>query len=130
MTLPLPGYLTWEFPTVYISQKLPVAKYLGCNVIVWGILLMLHAVASNFGGFFALRFLLGGPIYIHRFCPTEFSIRHVRVLRFTDPDFDHFHVLQKRRTGMLMLGNYPVFFLSPIAGQADILVLLHGESYS
>ncbi|KAI0952061.1 hypothetical protein AcW1_004259 [Taiwanofungus camphoratus] len=53
------GYLTWEFPTVYISQKLPVAKYLGCNVIVWGILLMLHAVASNFGGFFALRFLLG-----------------------------------------------------------------------
>lgn len=23
------GFLVWEFPTVYISQKLPVAKYLG-----------------------------------------------------------------------------------------------------
>lgn len=26
---PLTGFLVWEFPTVYISQKLPVAKYLG-----------------------------------------------------------------------------------------------------
>ncbi|KAH9947275.1 MFS general substrate transporter [Amylocystis lapponica] len=53
------GYFVWEFPTVYISQKLRVAKYLGINVIVWGIILMLHSVATSFGGFFALRFLLG-----------------------------------------------------------------------
>ncbi|KAL6299108.1 MFS general substrate transporter [Sparassis latifolia] len=53
------GFFVWEFPTVYISQKLPVAKYLGANVVIWGIILMLHSVASNFGGFFALRFLLG-----------------------------------------------------------------------
>ena len=68
----------WEFPTVYISQKLrvrlnplmssyprftlfniQVAKYLGGNIIVWGIILMCHAAASSFGAFFALRFLLG-----------------------------------------------------------------------
>ncbi|KAJ3559842.1 hypothetical protein NM688_g98 [Phlebia brevispora] len=53
------GFLVWEFPTVYISQKLRIGKYLGANVVVWGIILMLHATTSSFGGFFALRFLLG-----------------------------------------------------------------------
>ncbi|KAJ8501433.1 hypothetical protein ONZ51_g592 [Trametes cubensis] len=53
------GFLVWEFPTVYISQKLRVGKYLGANIVVWGIILMCHAAASSFGAFFALRFLLG-----------------------------------------------------------------------
>ncbi|EIW61735.1 MFS general substrate transporter [Trametes versicolor FP-101664 SS1] len=53
------GFLVWEFPTVYISQKLRVAKYLGANIIIWGIILMCHAAATSFGAFFALRFLLG-----------------------------------------------------------------------
>ncbi|KAF9247229.1 MFS general substrate transporter [Melanogaster broomeanus] len=53
------GYLVWEFPTVYISQKLRLAKYLGGNIVVWGALLMLQASTDNFGAFFALRFLLG-----------------------------------------------------------------------
>ncbi|KAJ7781320.1 MFS general substrate transporter [Mycena metata] len=53
------GFLLFEFPTVYISQKLRVAKYLGVNIIIWGIILMLHAVGTSFGAFFALRFLLG-----------------------------------------------------------------------
>ncbi|KAG6857361.1 hypothetical protein H0H87_005664 [Tephrocybe sp. NHM501043] len=53
------GFLVWEFPTVYISQKLRVAKYLGVNIVLWGIVLMLHAVGTSFGAFFALRVLLG-----------------------------------------------------------------------
>ncbi|KAJ6509891.1 MFS general substrate transporter [Mycena vitilis] len=53
------GFLAFEFPTVYISQKLRVAKYLGANIILWGVILMLHAVGTSFGAFFALRFLLG-----------------------------------------------------------------------
>ncbi|PFH48425.1 hypothetical protein AMATHDRAFT_149931 [Amanita thiersii Skay4041] len=53
------GFLVWEFPTVYISQKLRLAKYLGANIVVWGIVLMLHAIGTSFGAFFALRFLLG-----------------------------------------------------------------------
>ncbi|KAF5322435.1 hypothetical protein D9619_000429 [Psilocybe cf. subviscida] len=53
------GFLVWEFPTVYISQKTRVAKYLGANIIIWGIVLMLHSVGTSFGAFFALRFLLG-----------------------------------------------------------------------
>ncbi|KAE9410394.1 MFS general substrate transporter [Gymnopus androsaceus JB14] len=57
-SLPL-GFLVFEFPTVYLSQKTRVAKYLGCNIVLWGIILMLHAVGTSFGAFFALRFLLG-----------------------------------------------------------------------
>jgi MFS transporter, ACS family, allantoate permease len=73
------GFLVFEFPTVYISQKLRLGKYLGapliplrashyrsivvmntgCNIVLWGIVLMLHAVPSSFGAFFALRVLLG-----------------------------------------------------------------------
>ncbi|KAI0028693.1 MFS general substrate transporter [Vararia minispora EC-137] len=53
------GFLAFEFPTVYISQKLRLGKYLGTNVVLWGGILMLHAVPSSFGAFFALRFLLG-----------------------------------------------------------------------
>ncbi|KZV75412.1 MFS general substrate transporter [Peniophora sp. CONT] len=70
------GFLLFEFPTVYISQKLRLAKYLGKlsllrfrdrisqtntggNIVAWGAILMLHAVPSSFGAFFALRFLLG-----------------------------------------------------------------------
>ncbi|KIJ56724.1 hypothetical protein M422DRAFT_72881 [Sphaerobolus stellatus SS14] len=53
------GFLFWEFPTMYISQRTRIAKYLGCNIVLWGCLLMLHAAAPTFGGFFALRFLLG-----------------------------------------------------------------------
>ncbi|KAH9482913.1 Allantoate permease [Psilocybe cubensis] len=53
------GFLVWEFPTVYISQKTRVAKYLGFNIITWGAILMLHSVGTSFGAFFALRFLLG-----------------------------------------------------------------------
>ncbi|KAJ4481449.1 MFS general substrate transporter [Lentinula edodes] len=53
------GFLLFEFPTVYISQKTRAAKYLGVNIVLWGVILMLHAVGSSFGAFFALRFLLG-----------------------------------------------------------------------
>ncbi|KAI0321878.1 MFS general substrate transporter [Amylostereum chailletii] len=53
------GFLVFEFPTVYIGQRLRLAKYLGVNIVLWGIVLMLHAVPSSFGPFFALRFLLG-----------------------------------------------------------------------
>ncbi|KIJ70204.1 hypothetical protein HYDPIDRAFT_79103 [Hydnomerulius pinastri MD-312] len=53
------GYVVWEFPTVYIAQKLPLAKYLSANIIVWGIVLTCHGAANSFSAFFALRFILG-----------------------------------------------------------------------
>jgi len=53
------GFLVWMFPTQYIGQKFPIAKYLGVHIILWGILVMLHAVCYNFSAFYALRFVLG-----------------------------------------------------------------------
>ncbi|EIW61736.1 MFS general substrate transporter [Trametes versicolor FP-101664 SS1] len=53
------GFLAWVFPTVYIAQKTRVAKYLGANIIVWGVVLMCHAATTSFNAFFALRFILG-----------------------------------------------------------------------
>ena len=53
------GFLVWMFPTQYIGQKFPIAKYIGVNIVLWGGLVMLHAVCENFSGFYALRFFLG-----------------------------------------------------------------------
>ena len=53
------GFLIFEFPTVYISQKLRLGKYLGANIVLWGVIMMLHAVPKTFGPFFVLRLLLG-----------------------------------------------------------------------
>lgn len=53
------GFIVWEFPTVYIAQKLRLGKYLGVNIIVWGVVLLCHALANSFQAFFALRFILG-----------------------------------------------------------------------
>jgi len=53
------GFLVWMFPTQYLGQKFPIAKYLGVHIILWGALVCLHAVCYNFAGFYALRFFLG-----------------------------------------------------------------------
>ena len=51
--------LIWVFPSMYIAQKLRLAKYLGANVVAWGVVMMLLAVPNSFGPFFFLRILLG-----------------------------------------------------------------------
>ncbi|PLB46489.1 MFS general substrate transporter [Aspergillus steynii IBT 23096] len=48
-----------EYPTNWLIQRLPAAKYLGINVVLWGIVLALHAVGKNFISLVALRTLLG-----------------------------------------------------------------------
>ncbi|CCM01709.1 uncharacterized protein FIBRA_03774 [Fibroporia radiculosa] len=53
------GFLVWVFPTMYISQKTRIAKYLGINVVLWGIVMMLHAIPRTFAPFFVLRLILG-----------------------------------------------------------------------
>ena len=44
---------------MYISQRLRSGKYLGVNVLLWGVVMALHAVPNSFGPFFVLRILLG-----------------------------------------------------------------------
>lgn len=53
------GYLAWEWPTVRLLQRLPIAKYSGFCVIAWGIVLALFAVVDNFAGAAVIRVLLG-----------------------------------------------------------------------
>jgi hypothetical protein len=40
-------------------QRLPLGKYLGVNIFLWGFFLMLQAAVQNFAGLMALRFLAG-----------------------------------------------------------------------
>ncbi|KAL5527492.1 hypothetical protein ACEPAG_6283 [Sanghuangporus baumii] len=53
------GFFIWEFPTQYIAQKLRLGKYLGVNVVLWGVVLMLQAIPNTFAPVFVLRILLG-----------------------------------------------------------------------
>ncbi|KAF8534644.1 major facilitator superfamily domain-containing protein [Trichophaea hybrida] len=51
--------LTVEYPTNWIIQRVPIAKYLSINIMLWGTCLALHAAAKDFVGLVVLRTLLG-----------------------------------------------------------------------
>lgn len=53
------GYLAWEWPTNRLLQRLPLAKYSGFCVIMWGITLCCFAAVKNYSGAIAVRFFLG-----------------------------------------------------------------------
>ncbi|KAL4938380.1 hypothetical protein BDV06DRAFT_226061 [Aspergillus oleicola] len=53
------GILVGEYPTNFLLQKAPVAKYLATNVFLWGVVIMCSAAATNFPGLMVVRFLLG-----------------------------------------------------------------------
>lgn len=52
------GFLAWAFPTNLLMQKLPVGKYLGANIFLWGVFLMLQA-AAKVGGLVGTGSVLG-----------------------------------------------------------------------
>lgn len=49
----------FEYPTNRLLQRLPLAKYSGVCVVLWGATLACFAAVSNFGGAVAVRFFLG-----------------------------------------------------------------------
>lgn len=53
------GYIVFAYPHSWALQRFPVAKYLAANIFLWAVLMGLHPLCKNFGGLFALRFLLG-----------------------------------------------------------------------
>lgn len=53
------GFMAWAFPTNFLMQKFPLGKYLGFNIILWGVFLMLQAACSSFATLAVLRFLSG-----------------------------------------------------------------------
>lgn len=55
------GYIVFVWPHAYLMQRLPIGKYIACNIFFWAICMGLQAACKNYGGIFALRFLLGAP---------------------------------------------------------------------
>ncbi|RAH72237.1 MFS general substrate transporter [Aspergillus aculeatinus CBS 121060] len=53
------GQLVAEYPFIYLMSRLPLTKFVGATVIIWGIICMCLAVPRNFAGFATVRFLLG-----------------------------------------------------------------------
>ncbi|KAL5337613.1 major facilitator superfamily domain-containing protein [Aspergillus crustosus] len=53
------GFLLWQWPTNYLITRLPVAKYLAMNTLLWGTVVALTAACVNYGGLLAVRFFLG-----------------------------------------------------------------------
>ncbi|KAH6695453.1 allantoate permease, partial [Plectosphaerella plurivora] len=53
------GYLFWEAPNLYLMTRIPVGRYIGVCLVLWGIALCLMAVCHNFAGLAAIRFMLG-----------------------------------------------------------------------
>lgn len=53
------SYLFFEMPTGYLMQRLPTAKYLGVNVILWGVCVATTSACKSFGSLIAVRVLLG-----------------------------------------------------------------------
>ena len=51
--------LVFELPTNILIQKIPVAKYLSINVVLWGAVLACHALGKNFVILASVRTLLG-----------------------------------------------------------------------
>ncbi|KAF2105502.1 major facilitator superfamily domain-containing protein [Lophiotrema nucula] len=48
-----------EYPTNWAIQRVPIAKYLSLNIILWSTTLALHAACKSFPAFVAIRTLLG-----------------------------------------------------------------------
>jgi MFS family permease len=53
------GYLVWSWPSSYLAVRLPLGKYLGVTVIIWGAVLMCHGATYNYVGLMVARFFLG-----------------------------------------------------------------------
>ncbi|PYH93562.1 MFS allantoate transporter [Aspergillus ellipticus CBS 707.79] len=53
------GFLVWALPTNFLLQRFPVGKYLGINIFLWGLFLMLQATAKNFTQLTVLRVISG-----------------------------------------------------------------------
>lgn len=53
------GYLLFEFPANTILQRFPLSKATSAFIILWGMILCLHAVPTGYPGIITLRVVLG-----------------------------------------------------------------------
>ncbi|KAI9026456.1 major facilitator superfamily domain-containing protein [Phycomyces nitens] len=53
------GYLLFQGPNAILLQRVPIAKYMGSLIVIWGVVLTVTSEGKNFSQLAALRFLLG-----------------------------------------------------------------------
>ncbi|KAM0563071.1 hypothetical protein ACHAPJ_001917 [Fusarium lateritium] len=53
------GQLLANYMFIYLMSRLPITKFVGISVMVWGIIAGCLAAPNNFGGFTAVRTMLG-----------------------------------------------------------------------
>ncbi|KAF7722287.1 hypothetical protein EC973_003471 [Apophysomyces ossiformis] len=53
------GYLLYQVPNNYLLQVVPLGRYIGLIVFIWGLVLLCHGFGQNFSQLVAMRFLLG-----------------------------------------------------------------------
>ncbi|CAO3599038.1 unnamed protein product [Absidia cylindrospora] len=53
------GYFAFQIPNNYLLQRVPLGKYIGLIVFLWGGVLTAMAFGKNFSQMMAMRFLLG-----------------------------------------------------------------------
>lgn len=53
------GQLCSEYPAAYLMSRLPITKFVGATIVVWGGCEMCLGAAQNFQGLSAARFFLG-----------------------------------------------------------------------
>ncbi|KXH59390.1 major facilitator superfamily transporter [Colletotrichum salicis] len=53
------GYLAMELPALYLITKLPIGKFIGACLVLWGACICLMSACHNFASLAAIRVLLG-----------------------------------------------------------------------
>ncbi|KAI9480897.1 MAG: major facilitator superfamily domain-containing protein [Benjaminiella poitrasii] len=53
------GYLIYQVPNTYFVQRLPIGRYIGSLIVIWGVVLTVTCLSKDFSQLAALRFLLG-----------------------------------------------------------------------
>ena len=53
------GYLVGNYPMCIAQQRLPLAKFTGLNIVIWGVVVCCMAVCKNFAGLMIVRLYVG-----------------------------------------------------------------------
>ncbi|KAI8081453.1 major facilitator superfamily domain-containing protein [Halteromyces radiatus] len=53
------GYLAFQIPNNFLIQRVPISKYMGLILVLWGVSLGCTALSKGFGGLAACRVILG-----------------------------------------------------------------------
>jgi MFS family permease len=53
------GYFIWEYPATILIQKLPVGRYVGMNILAWGLMVGATSACTKFGQLLTARIITG-----------------------------------------------------------------------